>query len=76
MARLAEVRQRHGLTIPELARRARVTPRTVREAEGGQRVPYRTSAGKIAAALGVEPEEIDEFTRWRQPATRRWRGES
>jgi DNA-binding XRE family transcriptional regulator len=61
MAKLREERLRRFLTIRDLAKQAGVAPRTIVEVEAGRRVPYFVTARKIAAALGVNPSDIDEF---------------
>ncbi len=61
MTRLRELRLRRLLTIRGLAKEAGVAPNTIYFTEAGQRVPRFASMKRIAAALGVEPLEIDEF---------------
>ena len=61
MARLREVRARRVLTIRALATRAEVAKRTVVEIEAGRVVPRFATVRKLAAALEVEPAEVDEF---------------
>jgi DNA-binding XRE family transcriptional regulator len=61
MVTLREARLSRFLSIRDLAKLARVSPRTIVEAEAGRQVPYFTTARKIAEALGMQPGEIDEF---------------
>jgi DNA-binding XRE family transcriptional regulator len=61
VTRLREERLRHFLSIRDLAKQAGVSPHTIVEVEAGRRVPYFVTARKIAAALGVNPGDIDEF---------------
>ena len=61
MPPLREVRIRHLLSIQALAREASVATRTIVEAEAGRQRPRLKTMRKLAAALGVEPTEIDEF---------------
>src|SRR5689334_12313847 len=59
--RLREARQRKFFSVRELAKAAGVAPATVAETEAGRRIPSFTSARKIAAALGCNPMDIEEF---------------
>ena len=61
MPTLRELRIRKFLSVRDLARRAEVAQRTVTETEAGRRVPQPATMRKIAAALDVDPMEIDEF---------------
>ena len=61
MPTLRESRLRRFLSQRELARRAGVAPRTVVEAELGRQVPRLATMRKLAAALGIDPLEVDEF---------------
>jgi DNA-binding XRE family transcriptional regulator len=49
------------LSIRALAALAGVSTRTIVEAEAGRRVPYFGTARKIAAALDLEPGDVEEF---------------
>jgi DNA-binding XRE family transcriptional regulator len=51
------------LTQRELARHAGVTQKTVVDLELGRAEPRLTTMRKLAAVLGTEPLEIDEFAR-------------
>jgi DNA-binding XRE family transcriptional regulator len=61
MVKLREARLKKFLSIRALAAQAGVSTRTIVEAEAGRRTPYFGSARKIAAALELEPGEIEEF---------------
>jgi transcriptional regulator with XRE-family HTH domain len=61
MVKLREARLKKFLSIRALAAQAGVSTRTIGEAEAGRRTPYFGSARKIAAALELEPGEIEEF---------------
>jgi transcriptional regulator with XRE-family HTH domain len=63
MPSLREVRLRRLLTQRELARLAGVTHKTVVDLELGRVEPRLATMRKLAAALGVEPLEVDEFSR-------------
>jgi tetratricopeptide (TPR) repeat protein/DNA-binding XRE family transcriptional regulator len=53
-----------GLTQEELAVRAGVGVRTIRELERGRRArPYRQTVGSLAEALGLRGAELEEFVR-------------
>jgi transcriptional regulator with XRE-family HTH domain len=60
---LKEHRRRAYLTTRQLAEKAGVAPGTIWKIEGGRGgEPHITTMQKIAAALGVHPSEIAEFT--------------
>ena len=61
MGSLREERVRRLLSVRALAKRAGVAPTTVHLVETGQRLPQLLTAQKLSAALGVEPNEVDEF---------------
>ena len=61
MPTLREVRLRQLLSQRELAKRAGVVQRTIVEAEAGRQVPRPATMRKLSEALGVAPEEVDEF---------------
>jgi DNA-binding XRE family transcriptional regulator len=61
MVGLKEARIRNFFSVRGLAKAAGVSQRTIVEAEAGRRLPHFAVAKKIAAALGMEPGEIDEF---------------
>jgi transcriptional regulator with XRE-family HTH domain len=63
MATLREARVERLLSIRELAREASVAPSTVYLIESGRTTPRLRVVRRLAAALGVEPNEIDEFRR-------------
>jgi transcriptional regulator with XRE-family HTH domain len=59
--RLAEHRRQRRLTQAELAVLAGVAPSTIYKLEKGLHRPQFRVVRRIAAALQVEPDEIDEF---------------
>ena len=61
MVSLREARLRRLLSLQALAQRAGVAVNTVHFAETGRQVPRFASMRKIAAALDLEPTDIDEF---------------
>ncbi len=61
MATLREFRTRQVLTIRDLAAKAGVATGTIVRIEAGEPAPRFVTMRKIAAALGVEPGEIQEF---------------
>ena len=64
MKTLREWRRERLLTSNELAEKAGVSPATIWRIEAGSTTTVRIKTiRKIAAALGVEPREIAEFTR-------------
>src|SRR4051794_41981276 len=58
LTRLKDVRQRKGLTQQQLAEKAGVNGVTIARIEGAKDEPFPTTVRKVAAALGVEPEEL------------------
>ena len=63
MATLRELRSRRLLSIRDLADQAGVASGTIVRIEAGEPLPRFVTMRKIAAALGVEPGEIEEFAR-------------
>ena len=61
MPTLRELRLANLLTQRELARAACVTQKTIVDLELGRVEPHQSTMRKIAAALRIEPLEIDEF---------------
>ena len=61
MPTLREIRVRRLLSMRQLAQEAEVAPTTVYLIEAGQRLPHYATMRKLAAALEVEPSEVDEF---------------
>jgi DNA-binding XRE family transcriptional regulator len=49
------------LSQRDLAAEARVAPKTIVDLEFGRVEPHLQTMRKLAAALGVEPLEVDEF---------------
>ena len=47
-----------GLSMAELARRARITPQTILRLETGQNKAQRATVRKLARALGVKPADL------------------
>jgi transcriptional regulator with XRE-family HTH domain len=61
---LRRCRRASGLSQEELGERAGVSVRTITDMERGQRTrPYRQTVGALAAALGLEGTQLDEFVR-------------
>jgi transcriptional regulator with XRE-family HTH domain len=63
MASLRELRVARVLSIRELAELAEVSPTTVYLIESGRRTPRYGVMRLLAAALKVEPLQVDEFKR-------------
>lgn len=63
MPTLREARLARTLSQRDLARMAGVTAKTVIDVELGRQEPRLRTIRQIAAALGVEPTEVDEFRR-------------
>jgi transcriptional regulator with XRE-family HTH domain len=63
MTRLRDLRQQRLLSIRDLAKAAGVSPQTIVTIEAGERPPRPSTMRKIAAALGIEAREVDEFAR-------------
>jgi len=59
VATLAELRLQKVLSQQELADAAKVGKSTVHEIERGHRVPHPRTRRALAAALGIEPNQID-----------------
>jgi len=47
----------------QLARKADISPTTIYLLESGQRSPQLLTIYKLSRALGIAPEEIEEFRR-------------
>jgi transcriptional regulator with XRE-family HTH domain len=65
MSRLSELRRERGLTQEEVARRVRVSTRTVAAWESGTSTPRQRNARALARALRVtldalEPTDLDD----------------
>lgn len=58
---LAELRHRAGLTQEELAERAGLTARSVRNLERSVHRPRRRTAARLRAALGVRLWDLDDL---------------
>ena len=63
MAALREVRLSQALSQRNLAEKAGVTQKTIVDLELGRHEPLLLTFRCIAEALGVEPQQIDEFSR-------------
>lgn len=62
MTKLRTLRYRLTLTQAELAAKARLAPATISQIERGHHSNLEvTTIRKLAAALGVEPSEVDEL---------------
>ncbi|MDP9474597.1 MAG: helix-turn-helix domain-containing protein [Actinomycetota bacterium] len=58
MAKLRELRQRRVLTLHELEERSGVSYNTIWRLENGKTGAQPRTIRKLAAALGVKPEEL------------------
>ncbi len=58
VAKLRELRQRRVLTLHELEKRSGVSYNTIWRLENGKTGAQPRTIRKLAAALGVEPEEL------------------
>jgi len=56
--RLRAVRERRLMTQDELAAKSGITQTTISAIEMGKQSPRVTTVRRLAAALGVEPEEL------------------
>jgi transcriptional regulator with XRE-family HTH domain len=63
MAPLREIRLSQTLSQRDLAQKAGVAPKTIVDLELGRQEPRLRTIRKLAAALGVQPHEVDEFQR-------------
>jgi transcriptional regulator with XRE-family HTH domain len=63
MTTLREARLQALLSMRQLARKAGISPTTIYLLESGQRSPQLLTIYKLSRALGVCPEEIEEFRR-------------
>jgi len=63
MTTLREARLQALLSMRQLARKAGISPTTIYLLESGQRSPQLLTIYKLISALGVSPEEIEEFRR-------------
>jgi transcriptional regulator with XRE-family HTH domain len=63
MVGLREARAEQLLSIRDLAYRAGVASSTIYLIEAGRTMPSFGVVRRLAAALGVEPREVDEFRR-------------
>lgn len=58
--KLREARVRGFLSRAKLSEKAKVAVATIRDVEVGKHRPSLTTCTKLATALGIPPEEIDE----------------
>jgi transcriptional regulator with XRE-family HTH domain len=63
MTTLREARLQALLSMRQLARKAEISPTTIYLLESGQRSPQLLTIYKLSRALGVAPDEIEEFRR-------------
>ena len=63
MTTLREARLQALLSMRQLARKAGISPTTIYLLESGQRSPQLLTIYKLSRALGIAPEEIEEFRR-------------
>ena len=68
---LRDSRMAAGLTQEELAERAGITGRNVRVLESGSTKPQRANAQRLAQALGLEGERLEQFLELAARAPRR-----
>lgn len=61
MASLRSYRERHGLTLTQLARRVGVDPSAIHRYENGDRIPRRDVVEKIVRATGGEVRPNDLY---------------
>lgn len=59
--KLKEARARRYVTIRQLAELARVSTATIQGIEAGKTTPTLTTAAKLARALEMNPDDIDEL---------------
>lgn len=60
--KLKAARIRAGMRQVELAKNARVSPGMLSRYECGWLVPTEKTAERIAGALGISPQAVEEFT--------------
>ena len=60
MDTVTTLRLRKGWSKAELARRAGLNASTVGVIESGRLIPYAGQVAKLAAALGVPPQELGD----------------
>ena len=61
MPTLRELRADRLLTIRELAQQAGVAPSSIYLIEAGRGTPRLSTMRRLATALGVDPETVEEF---------------
>lgn len=60
-----EIRERLGFSQFEIARRSRIHPATLSKIESGRYIPYPDELRRLARALKVSSEDLQEATRRR-----------
>jgi len=61
MPTLRALRADRLLSIRALAQQAGMAPSSIYNIETGRRAPHLTTIRRIASALGVDPETVEEF---------------
>jgi transcriptional regulator with XRE-family HTH domain len=60
--KLKEVREKKPLTVEELGTKAKVSPSMISDIEEGRARPSQITGNKIAKALEIRPDQIEELT--------------
>ena len=63
MPTLRAIRLSQALSQRDLAQKAGVAPKTIVDLELGRQEPRLRTIRRLAEALGVEPNDVDEFRR-------------
>ena len=61
MPALREIRLGQALSQRDLAQKAGIAPKTIVDLELGRQEPRLRTIRTLAEALGVQPQEVDEF---------------
>ncbi|MFD3700096.1 helix-turn-helix domain-containing protein [Streptomyces sp. NPDC058646] len=67
-AALRELRQREGISVPELSRRSNLSEMTVQGIESGRRLPSWPHVKSLLEALAAGPEDVKRIRRLHQAA--------
>jgi len=59
-SRLRQIRQRKGLTIPQVAKRAKLSLSFISEIETNKKTPREKTVRAMGAALGLADDELEE----------------
>jgi len=59
-SRLRKIRRRRGLTIPQVAKRAKLSISFISEIETNKKTPREKTVRAIGAALGLTDDELEE----------------